>query len=159
MASKRSACITISTESAITSRETSDARMPSCPIEMPSETAMVTNSKGTPPASRTATFARLARRSSGRLHGRDFVPARRHTDLGLDHVVVGEAHGAQHRARRRSALAEGDVSTSRSGVGCHAASLRNADARSDRRSLRVRVDADRFTGREKFDEGLTGTQG
>ena len=46
MASKRSACITVSTESAITSRETNDARMPSWPIEMPSETAMVLNSIG-----------------------------------------------------------------------------------------------------------------
>ena len=46
MASKRSACITVSTESAITSRLTSDARMPSSPMEMPSETAMVTNSIG-----------------------------------------------------------------------------------------------------------------
>src|ERR1700691_4500251 len=36
---------------------------------MPSETAIVTNSKGTPPASRTATLVRLAKRSSGRLHG------------------------------------------------------------------------------------------
>ena len=30
---------------------------------------MVTNSKGTPPASRTATLVRLANRSRGRLHG------------------------------------------------------------------------------------------
>ena len=44
--SKRSACMTVSTESAITSRLTSDARMPSWPMEIPSETAMVTNSKG-----------------------------------------------------------------------------------------------------------------
>ncbi len=69
IASNRSACITTSTESAITSRDTSDARIPSWPIEMPSDTAIVTNSNGTPPASRTATFVRLASRSSGRLHG------------------------------------------------------------------------------------------
>ena len=49
-ASKRSACITVSTESAMTSRLTSEARMPSWPIEMPSDTAMVTNSIGKPPA-------------------------------------------------------------------------------------------------------------
>ena len=36
----------------MTSRETSDARIPSVPIEMPSETAMVLNSIGVPPASR-----------------------------------------------------------------------------------------------------------
>ena len=61
--------MTVSTESAITSRLTSEARMPSWPIEMPSETAMVTNSIGKPPASRTPSLARLARRSSDMLHG------------------------------------------------------------------------------------------
>ena len=44
--SSRSACMTVSTESAMTSRETSEARMPSWPIAMPSDTAMVTNSIG-----------------------------------------------------------------------------------------------------------------
>src|SRR6059058_1454871 len=42
-ASMRSACITVSTESAMTSRLTSEARMPSCPIEMPSDTAIEFN--------------------------------------------------------------------------------------------------------------------
>ena len=51
------------------SRLTSEARMPSWPIEMPSETAMVMNSIGKPPASRTPTFERLASRSSGMLQG------------------------------------------------------------------------------------------
>src|SRR5580704_4388514 len=67
--SKRSACITVSTESAITSRLTNDARMPSWPMEMPSDTAMVTNSNGNPPASRTPSLERLASRSSGMLQG------------------------------------------------------------------------------------------
>ena len=53
----------------MTSRLTSDARIPSWPIEMPSLTAMVTNSIGKPPAARTPSFDRLARRSSGMLHG------------------------------------------------------------------------------------------
>jgi hypothetical protein len=69
MPSSRSACITHSTESAMISRDTSDARMPSCPIEIPSLTAMVVNSRGKPPASDTPCFDRLASRSSGRLHG------------------------------------------------------------------------------------------
>ena len=43
--------------------------MPSVPIEMPSETAIVTNSRGKPPASRTPCLARLAKRSRGRLQG------------------------------------------------------------------------------------------
>jgi hypothetical protein len=67
--SNRSACITVSTESAMTSRLTSEARIPSWPIEMPSDTAMVLNSIGNPPASRTPSLACFARRSSGRLQG------------------------------------------------------------------------------------------
>ena len=68
-ASSRSACITHSTESAMISRDTSEARMPSWPIEMPSLTAIVTNSIGKPPASRMPAFARFANRSSGMLQG------------------------------------------------------------------------------------------
>ena len=41
-----------SIESAITSRQMSEARMPCVPIEMPSHTAIVLNSMGVPPASR-----------------------------------------------------------------------------------------------------------
>ena len=44
--SSRSADITVSTLSAMTSRETSEKCMPSWPIEMPSETEMVPNSSG-----------------------------------------------------------------------------------------------------------------
>src|SRR4030088_1062203 len=50
---------TSSIESAITSRLTSEAFIPSVPIETPSETAMVLNSMGVPPAARMA--AALAR--------------------------------------------------------------------------------------------------
>ena len=53
----------------MTSRLTSEARMPSWPIEMPSDTAMVVNSRGNPPAASTPCLDRLARRSSGRLQG------------------------------------------------------------------------------------------
>ncbi len=44
--------VTSSMESAITSRETSEAFIPSVPIETPSLTAMVLNSIGVPPAAR-----------------------------------------------------------------------------------------------------------
>src|SRR4051794_34808441 len=67
--SSRSANITVSTESAITSRETSDARMPSWPMEIPSETEIVPNSSGKPAAARTPSFAAFASRSSDRLQG------------------------------------------------------------------------------------------
>ena len=50
MPSSRSACITASTESAMISRETREKCIPSCPIEMPSETEMVPNCIGKPPA-------------------------------------------------------------------------------------------------------------
>ena len=44
--SRRSAIITVSTESAMTSRDTSEKCIPSCPIAMPSDTEMVPNSNG-----------------------------------------------------------------------------------------------------------------
>ena len=44
--SRRSACTTVSTLSAITSRDTSEKCMPAWPIEMPSDTEMVPNSSG-----------------------------------------------------------------------------------------------------------------
>jgi len=59
-ASMRSACIISSTESAIRSRDISDAFIPSCPIAIPSETAIVVNSSGTQPAWRTPSFASAA---------------------------------------------------------------------------------------------------
>ena len=68
-ASNRSACMTVSMESAMTSRDTSDARMPSWPIEMPSDMAIVMNSTGKAPPARTPSFDRLASTSSDMLQG------------------------------------------------------------------------------------------
>ncbi len=67
--SRRSALITVSTLSAITSRDTSEKCIPSWPIEMPSETEIVPNSSGYPPPAWTPSLTTLARRSSDRLHG------------------------------------------------------------------------------------------
>ena len=67
--SRRSAIITVSTESAITSRETREKCMPSWPMEMPSETETVPNSSGYPPAAWTPSFEAWARRSRERLQG------------------------------------------------------------------------------------------
>ena len=47
---------TSSMESVISSRLTSDARMPSVPMVSPSEMAMVLNSIGVPPAARMPSF-------------------------------------------------------------------------------------------------------
>ena len=85
--------------------------MPSWPIEMPSETAMVTNSSGKPPASRTPALARLASRSSGRLHGVTSFHDDATADLGLVPVVVGHADGPQHGPGRRPLEPVGDLVT------------------------------------------------
>ena len=60
---------TSSIESAITSRLTSEVFMPSVPIVMPSDTAMVLNSIGVPPAARTPSLTFSARRRRWKLHG------------------------------------------------------------------------------------------
>ena len=52
---------TSSIESAMTSRLTSEARIPSVPIVIPSEIETVLNSIGVPPALRTPSFTSTAR--------------------------------------------------------------------------------------------------
>ena len=60
---------TSSIESAMTSRLTSDPFMPWVPIVMPSEIAIVLNSIGVPPPSRTPRLAASARVRWLKLHG------------------------------------------------------------------------------------------
>ncbi len=67
--SKRCPRATSSIESAITSRETSEARIPSVPIDTPSETETVLNSSGVPPAALIPRFTRWASARWFRLHG------------------------------------------------------------------------------------------
>ena len=67
--SKRWPRATSSIESAITSRETSEARIPSVPMETPSETETVLNSIGVPPAARTPVFTCCANSRWLKLHG------------------------------------------------------------------------------------------
>src|ERR1700680_2612433 len=67
--SKRCPRATSSMESAITSRLTSEAFIPSVPIETPSETAMVLNSIGVPPAARMPALTCSARRRWSKLQG------------------------------------------------------------------------------------------
>src|SRR5882672_2676968 len=69
MPSIRSACMTVSTLSAMISRETREKCIPSCPIAMPSLTEIVPNSSGYPPPACTPSLAALASRSSERLQG------------------------------------------------------------------------------------------
>src|SRR5579871_6694580 len=60
---------TSSIESAITSRLTREAFIPSVPIETPSETAIVLNSIGVPPAARMPCLTRSASSRWLKLHG------------------------------------------------------------------------------------------
>ncbi len=60
---------TSSIESAMTSLLTSEVRMPSVPIVMPSDTATVLNSIGVAPAARTPSLTRSASRRRWKLHG------------------------------------------------------------------------------------------
>jgi hypothetical protein len=60
IASKRLPRATSSIESVITSRLTSDARMPLEPMVMPSEIETVLNSIGVPPAARMPSFSDAA---------------------------------------------------------------------------------------------------
>jgi len=70
------------------SRDTSEARIPSWPIEMPSLTAIVVNSIGNPPAARTPSLERLANRASGRLDQFVLGFARAPGDLGVYRIAV-----------------------------------------------------------------------
>ena len=115
--SRRSAIITVSTLSAITSRETSEKCMPSWPIEMPSDTEMVPNSIGKPPAACTPSLTALASRSSDRLHGVISFHDERDADLRLDPVVVAHAYGPQHPAGGGLLEAVGDVAAAGFDVG------------------------------------------
>ncbi len=56
-ASSWCACIIVSIESAISSRDGRLKSIPPCPIAIPSSTPMVLNSKGTPPAFRISSLA------------------------------------------------------------------------------------------------------
>ena len=68
-ASKSCAIAISSIESAITSRDTSDARMPGVPCDWLSETAIVLNGSATPPAASTAAAAASDSSRWLRLHG------------------------------------------------------------------------------------------
>ena len=120
----------------MTSRLTSEARMPSWPIEMPSETEIVPNSSGKPPASRTPSLARLASRSSDRLQGVISFQDDGDADLRLAPVVVAHADRAQHGAGRRLGVAVGHLVAARlhRAVGRLLVSVRAVlDGRHDRR--------------------------
>src|ERR1700689_190886 len=83
--SKRCPAATSSIESAMTSREISDARMPDVPIETPSEIAVVFHSIGIPPAARIPSL----------------------TERGGE-ILAAQADRLEHRARGRAIDAVGE---------------------------------------------------
>ncbi len=92
---------TSSIESAIVSRETSEARMPVVPIETPSETAIVLNSIGVPPAARMPSFTCGASARWLRLHGIVSIHVVQTPIIGLREILVGESRRpSAWRARR-----------------------------------------------------------
>ena len=108
--------------------------MPSWPIEMPSDTAIVPNSSGKPPAARTPSLARLASRSSDRLHGVTSFQDDATPTCGLPQSSSPMPTARSMRAGRRR-VAVGDLAAAglRSSVGL--VTLRRAvlDGRHDRR--------------------------
>ncbi len=100
--SKRCPRATSSIESAITSRDTSEAFIPSVPIETPSETEIVLNSIGVPPAARipSLTFTRQLALVVVARHRLD--PGRADADDRLREILVGEADGLEHGACGRA---------------------------------------------------------
>ena len=87
--------------------------MPSWPIEMPSETAMVTNSMREAARVAHAVLRPLGEPVERHVARRDLVPARRHADLRLAPVGVGHADRAQHRPGGRTLHAVGDLVAAR----------------------------------------------
>ena len=73
--SNLSACITSSTESEITSRETKDALIPSCPIDIPSDTAIVEKISPAEISPLTPFFACSESSGPVKLHGVTSLPA------------------------------------------------------------------------------------
>ena len=124
---------TSSIESAITSRLTSDARIPSVPIVMPSEIETVLNSIGVRAGGANALLHVLGERAQVQVAGADLDPGVGHADERLPQVGVGEAgaleHGARGRAARAGRQRVGSVGASRvhlEGIGRRRASPRPA---------------------------------
>src|SRR5437773_10574090 len=90
---------TVSTESAITSRDTSEYFIPSVPIEIPSLTVIVPNSWGITPSVRSVASARRASTSSPRLHGVRVLYAFATPTIGL---VKSPSRSEEHTSELQS---------------------------------------------------------
>ena len=99
---------TSSIESAITSREISEPRMPVEPIVTPSETEMVLNSIGVPPAARMPSLTCCGQLALVEVARHRLGPRRRDADDRPRQVFVGEPDRLQHRPRAGAVGAVGD---------------------------------------------------
>ena len=79
------------------SRLTSEACIPSWPMEIPSDTVIVPNSMATPPALADPPADVLGQRAQRHVARRDLVPRVGDADLRLGEVVVGQPDRPQHR--------------------------------------------------------------
>ena len=93
--------------------------MPSVPIVMPSLMAMVLNSIGVPPASRTPRFTCSASSRRLKLHGIVSVQVLAMPTIGPLEVVVGEADGLQVRARGGAVRTVVERAAAAAEVVCH----------------------------------------
>ena len=99
--SKPSAATTVSIESAMTSRETSEYRMPGVPFAMPSETVIVLKSTLFAPAPSAPAPAWRARPSMCMLHGVTMFQVEAMPTCGFAKSASVKPDGAQHGAARR----------------------------------------------------------
>ena len=105
--SKRWPRATSSIESAIVSRETSEARMPEVPIETPSDTAIVLNSIGVAPASRIPRLTCGASARWLRLHGIVSIHVVQTPTIGFARSSSVKPGRLQHRPRAGAIRAVG----------------------------------------------------
>ena len=96
LASYHWARMTVSMESAMMSREGSEAFMPSVPMEMPSLTPMVWKIRPTMPAALTPALTSLASVVQVHVAGVALPPHAGDADLGLLHILVGKADAVEH---------------------------------------------------------------
>ena len=91
---------TVSIESAMTSRDTSEYFMPSVPIEMPSEMVMVLKMMALPPAALTPLAALAGEFVDVHVAGRHLAPGRGDADLRFGEILFFETDGVEHGAAR-----------------------------------------------------------
>ena len=99
---------TVSIESAMTSRETSEYRMPGVPMQMPSETVMVPKMIALPPAGVRPGLGLPRELVDVHVAGRDHAPGRGDADLRFLEILARESDRMKHRPAGRPLGSIGD---------------------------------------------------